>query len=232
MVDCLFPTYPTLVFSGDVEIDESMYGHKHKYHKGNPNGGYHIWICGLVEGDTKRIILYPVQDRNATTLLPLIKKHVAPGSRIFSDGWQAYKTLNDEGFQHFTVIHKHEFKRQYQNLQTGEKVSAHTNEIEGAWKHANDHFRRMNGTQKSNFESHLCEVVFRNHHQSKVTRTFFEEMKRIYPLTGKARYSWQHPVFRSWEEEEWADPTIVPDFDDREPEEDADNSPQPDVLGH
>jgi transposase len=108
MVDWLYPTYPTLVFSGNVEIDESMFGHNHKYHKGNPNVGYHIWIFGLVERDTNRIILYPVQDRKATTLLPLIKKHVAPGSRIFSDGWQAYQTLNDEGFQHFTVIHKHE----------------------------------------------------------------------------------------------------------------------------
>lgn len=37
-----------------------------------------------------------------------------------------------------------------------DRVEVGTNRIEGAWKHAKDHFRRINGTSMINFEAHLA----------------------------------------------------------------------------
>ncbi|CAG2192718.1 unnamed protein product [Mytilus edulis] len=121
--------YDYTEFEGEVELDESLFGRKVKYHRGNPSG-LRIWIFGIVERSTNRIVLYPVDDRSANTLVPLIQKHVKPGSRIFSDSWAAYNTLNDIGYEHFSVVHKTSFKQKYVSTQTGEEVYCCTNRIE------------------------------------------------------------------------------------------------------
>ena len=130
-------------FSGTIEIDESFFGRKMKYHKGNPSSGLKIWIFGMVERETNRIILYPVSSRSTDVLIPLIRRHVELGSTIYSDGWSAYCELNDIGYTHFTVLHKYSFKKVYINQTTGEETTVHTNRIEGCWKHAKEHFKRM-----------------------------------------------------------------------------------------
>ena len=75
--------------------------------------GLKIWIFGMVEVPTNRLVVYPVPDRSKETLLPLIQRHVAKGSTIYSDSWASYFTLNDLGYKHFTVIHKKSFKQTY-----------------------------------------------------------------------------------------------------------------------
>ena len=60
------------MLSGEIEIDESLFGRTMKYLRGNPTPGMKIWILGLVERSSNTIILYPVADRSAETLLPLI----------------------------------------------------------------------------------------------------------------------------------------------------------------
>ena len=79
-----------LVMSGEIEIDESLFGRKIKYHRGNHRPGLRIWIFGMVEQKSKQIILYPVSDCTKETLIPLIQRHFAPGSTIYSDGWTVY----------------------------------------------------------------------------------------------------------------------------------------------
>ena len=153
----VFDTYERITFDGEVEIDESIFGRKVKYHKGQPRG-LRIWIFGLIERQTNRIILYPVDSRNSETLIPLIQKHVRPGTRIYSDSWAAYMHLNTLCYQHFTVVHKTTFKQRYRNVDTGEVLDCHTNRIEGAWKICKDHFRRINGTNRKLFEQHIAEM--------------------------------------------------------------------------
>ena len=43
--------------SGDTVIDESLFGRRVKYHRGNPNVGVKVWIFGMVERSSNTIIL-------------------------------------------------------------------------------------------------------------------------------------------------------------------------------
>lgn len=88
-----------------------------------------------------------MSDRTEVTLFHIIERHVEKVSSIYSDGWSVYCPLNDLGYRHFTVLHKYEFKKTYVNKETNEEVEVHTNIIEGAWKHAKNHFRKMAGTK-------------------------------------------------------------------------------------
>ena len=47
-------------------------------------------------------------------------------------------------------------KKTHVNQITQEEVEVHTNRIEGAWKHAKDHFRKISGTKITQFEGHLA----------------------------------------------------------------------------
>jgi hypothetical protein len=44
--------------SGIVEIDESLFGRRVKFHRGDPNKGLKVWVFGMVERSTNSLILY------------------------------------------------------------------------------------------------------------------------------------------------------------------------------
>ena len=177
-----------------------------KYHRGRPDLGIDVWIFGLIERDTNRLILFPVDDRSKDTLVPIIRKFVKLGTTIYSDSWSSYLTLNKEGFKHFTVCHKQNFKQVYEEITTKEKVEVHTNRIEGAWKHAKDYFRTMNGCSFTTFESNLCAVMWHNWVKTNVFGTtdvyeaFFNDVKSVFHLKGDEVFLHPQPgpIFSTW----------------------------------
>ena len=54
--------------SGEVEIDESVFGRKVKYHRGNPHVGRQVWIFRMIERATDRFIIYPVEERSGKSV--------------------------------------------------------------------------------------------------------------------------------------------------------------------
>ena len=72
--------------SGEIKIDESLFGRKIEYHRGNPHPGLRLWIFGMVERKSNTIILYPVDDRSKDTLIPLIQRHNAPALQYIMTG--------------------------------------------------------------------------------------------------------------------------------------------------
>ena len=209
--------------SGEIEIDESLFGRKIKYHRGNPHPGLRIWIFGLVERKSNTIILYPVGDRSKDTLIPLIQHHIAPGSTIYSDGWSAYCDLNSLSYDHFTVLHKYCFKKVYVNQTTNQTVVCHTNAIEGALKHAKDHSRKMAGTQLSQFEGHMAEIVWRSEAKGNLYNSFFNLLRSVYTLQRPAEYHYTTLLFDSWNMEPQTDTPIAevsiqPTYSDAETE--------------
>ena len=174
--------------SGIIEIDESLFGRRVKFYRGNPNKGMKVWIFGLVERKINQVILYAVADRREVTLVPVIQRHVDVGSTIYSERWSAYCNLNDLGYQHFTVIQKYAFKKICKNTETGEKISVSTNKIEGAWQHAKIHFRRMAGKRITQFEGYLKEIMWRSQAKGNLYEEFFNLLKSVFTLDKPPAY--------------------------------------------
>jgi len=107
-----------------VQIDESKFG-KRKHNRGRPIDG--VWVFGGIlerESNPPKCFFLPVEDRKASTLIPIIKQWILPGTTVLSDGWKAYKSLEAEGFVHQTVNH---------SLNFVSLSDTHTNNIESHW---------------------------------------------------------------------------------------------------
>jgi transposase-like protein len=185
------------VMTGSIEIDESLFGRRVKYNRGNPLG-QRVWVFGLVERQTNFLKLFPVERRDATTLTKIIRDNVAEGSTLYSDDWKAYILLPEAGYRHRIVQHKKAFAADYHDPATGEIERVHTNRIEGAWKHAKTYFRTMNGTSVSNFEAHLCEIMFRNRKRGNSLPATLQLITRHYPLTRPPSETFVPPIFDCW----------------------------------
>jgi transposase-like protein len=99
----------TRKLAGDVEIDESMFGRKVKYHRGQPRG-HKIWIVGMAERETNFLKLFPVDNRSEETLMSLVKEHMQEGSKVHTDAWKGSANLSSHNYCHMWLEHKYEFK--------------------------------------------------------------------------------------------------------------------------
>ena len=134
----------------EVEIDESKFG-KRKYHRGHRVEGQ--WVFGGREKyNKKQIFMIPVHNRKESTLIPIIKKWIKPGSIIHSDCWKAYSKLNKIGYTHVTVNHSKEF--------VNKSSAACTNAIESDWRHAKLKMPSY-GTHIGDHAGYLAEFMWR-----------------------------------------------------------------------
>ena len=105
-----------------------------------------------------RTLFFVVPDRSAATLLPIIRKYVAPHSIIFSDAWPAYSRLGME-YEHYTVVHKRRFVQyHFQEGNRREVVKITTNHIERMWVELR---RDLRGVLKSEVAQRIDEVPYR-----------------------------------------------------------------------
>jgi transposase-like protein len=148
-----------------VEIDESKFG-KRKYNRGRRVDGQ--WIFGGVERGTGNCFLVPVEDRKATTLIPIIQEWIQPGSLIISDEWRAYNSLGQLGYEHQTVNHS----VTYVNPVNG----AHTNSIESIWHAAKISFS-TSGRRHDFYPGYLAKFMFIRSCRAKNLDPFLELMK-------------------------------------------------------
>ncbi len=155
-----------------VEIDESKFG-KRKYNRGRRVDG--VWVFGGIDRRTRECFLVPVENRKAETLIPLIKKWIKPGTKIMSDCWKAYSTLEEEGYIHGTVNHSIEFV----NSETGD----HTQSIENTWRAVKRSLPRS-GTKNDFYASYFAEFVFRRRYFNDVAldsfTRFLDNIKLVY----------------------------------------------------
>ncbi len=134
-----------------VEIDESAFNGKHKYHVGRR--GETRWVFEMVERSTGRCKLVVVNQRNRDTLIPLIQQYISGGARINSDEWRAYWVLGKLGYMHQMVNHS-------LNL-VDETTGTHTNIIECLWKWAKRDILYDGGCQDHLLQEKLDYYSFR-----------------------------------------------------------------------
>ena len=97
-------------FGKIVEIDERVVSHR-KYNRGRIVK--EKWVFGGVERSSstnKPFFIEMVPNRTAKTLLEVIRRRIAPGTTIISDGWRAYKNNPKyKQYRHLAVNHSNNF---------------------------------------------------------------------------------------------------------------------------
>jgi transposase-like protein len=132
-----------------VEIDESK-SCKRKYNKGHQVKG--TWIVGGISRKTKKVFMIPVKVRDAEKLTSIIKKHVLPGTTVYTDCWKGYNKLKLHNYIHKTVNHSNFFK--------DPRTGVHTNTIEGTWNGIKMGLPARNRTENGMIH-HLIEYQWR-----------------------------------------------------------------------
>ena len=102
-----------------------------------------------IKGERRRPLLRLVKKRSRAHLLPIINKHVRPGSSIISDQWRAYVgAISASGYIHYTVNHSRAF--------VDPDNGAHTQNIERAWGMYKAQIWRQRGNRTENLlKEHL-----------------------------------------------------------------------------
>ena len=165
--------------NGDiVEIDEAKFGTKRKYNRGRFRGEGQ-WIFGAIGRDSKKVLIFTVENRQRDTIQPIIQRHIIPGATIYSDCYVVYDNLAAIGYHHQSVNHTETFVNPVDGT--------HTNSIEGFWAHAKNHFKRMYGTKSEMFASHLDEIMYRwNNKHRDLFAAFIEDISIEYNTTEVA----------------------------------------------
>ncbi|GFN85115.1 hypothetical protein PoB_001162100 [Plakobranchus ocellatus] len=160
-----------------VEIDESLMS------KRKNNVGRVVqqrWMFGRVDRVSGRGFLEFVPDRTAATLENVIRRHIAPGSIINSDGFASYNNNVNipviPRHQHIVVIHEENF--------VDPVTGACTNRIEHYSKNAERRLKAVSGTNEAMLSSHLDEFMCREEYGKTPLDAFnniIDHMQQWYP---------------------------------------------------
>ena len=138
-----------MVFSGEVEVDESYFGSKRKGKRGRGAAGK-VPVFGLLKRGGK-VFTKVIPDASSATLYPIIARKVVPDSIVYSDCWRGYNELDVSAFKHFRINHSKLFAYK----------ANHINGIENFWNQAKRHMRKFNGVPKEHFGLFLKECDWR-----------------------------------------------------------------------
>jgi transposase len=144
-----------------IELDESYFGAKRIRGKRGRGAGGKIIVFGLLkrEGSVYTQIVSSAQRKE---LMPIIRRVVASGSEIYSDGWRSYDALAIYGYNHKKVKHdENEFARE---------DGTHINGVESYWSWMKRRLHKFNGIPKKQFTNHMVESEWRFNHRTTLAR--------------------------------------------------------------
>jgi transposase-like protein len=145
--------------SGEVEIDETFVGgketNKHASKKTSTKNGHGMEFKTVVMGMKQRdgeVRAGVIDNIRGATLLPIIRKHVAPGSTIYTDEHGGYNDLR-HNYTHERVAHR---KGEYA------RGKATTNGIESVWAlFKRQYVGTHHWVSPKHMDAYLNEVTFR-----------------------------------------------------------------------
>ena len=135
-----------------VEVDESHL-FKRKNNQGRRLAGGATWVVGGICRETGEVFGELTEVRDIPTLNDIIQRNVAPGTTIFTDGWQGYNQLAalPHGYHHGTVNHK-------TNFLNPDDPSINTQRVERLWRTLKQSI--PSGTRKEDTQEYLDEFLY------------------------------------------------------------------------
>ena len=127
-------------------------------HRGRPSRSQ-IWVFGMVDVSHTPALGYMqiVPQRDARTLLPIIRQHVRPGTIVRSDEWWAYNRVQQlNPVAHQTVNHSITF--------VDPVTGVHTQNAKSYWNQVKTKFKCMKGVHELMLSSYLDEFMWRERH--------------------------------------------------------------------
>lgn len=98
---------PFYVLDGEVEADESYFGGVRKGKRGRVVAGQIAFFALLVRGG--KVVALVTPNTRKETLLPIFHERVRPHSIVYTDGFRAYRTLDEHAFYHRRIDHERGF---------------------------------------------------------------------------------------------------------------------------
>ena len=141
-----------ILFSGEIEVDESYFGGSRKGKRGRGAVGK-VPVFGILKRGGK-VYTKVIPNIRSTTLMQTMEQKIVPDSIVYTDSLQSYNVLDVSDFHHVCINHSNLFA----------KGRNHINGIENFWNQAKRHLRRFNGIPKEHFGFFLkeCEWRFNN----------------------------------------------------------------------
>ena len=156
------------------QIDESLFRHKPKYHRGRATD-QELWVFGIADTSysPSHIYLELVENRAAATLLPIISQVCRPNSIIVSDEWAAYRAVDENtGHDHIAVNHSLYF--------IDPVTGAHTQNVESYWGKVKLRIKVKKGVLGSKLESYLNEWMWKDNIYNDNWQNFIDLVKFYY----------------------------------------------------
>lgn len=149
-----------------IEVDESYFGPKRVRGKRGRGAARKIIVLGLLKRQGK-VYTQIIKSAHKAQVMPIIRKVVASGSDIYSDGWRSYDALAVYGYNHKKVKHtENEFARE---------DGTHINGVESYWSWVKRRLNKFNGIPKIQFAQHMLESEWRFNHRD----TLSVDLKRL-----------------------------------------------------
>ena len=170
------------VLRGEVEIDESLV---YKIRRGDHGrlAKIRVWLLGLRQRGSKTCLVYTLPSRTRSVILPLIWRHVAVHSTIYTDCFSAYvdnstfprsSHLSIYGYHHLMINHSTQFVSQFSS-------TIHTNTVERFWRNLKSYTRQTK--PKIYFDEDLCRYNFLEcvspAIQKDILRSYFREFVQV-----------------------------------------------------
>lgn len=149
-----------------IELDESYFGPKRVRGKRGRGASKKIVVFGLLKR-AGAVYTQIISSAEKEQVMPIIRRVVASGSDIYSDGWRSYDALAVYGYNHKKVKHnENEFARE---------DGTHINGVESYWSWVKRRLAKFNGIPKEKFTLHMLESEWRFNHRV----TLADDLKKL-----------------------------------------------------